>query len=114
MNHKDDALRKARTWLIARGAQLRDRVRRVQSDLGRARGPLPFALPDAAIVMENDKVLCAIESTATLEIRHVDHALERIDAGTFGICEKCGGPIGDTRLEVVPFATACGCCEQAA
>jgi RNA polymerase-binding transcription factor DksA len=114
MNYTDDVSRRARAWLIARGAELRDRISRVQSDLGRAREPLPRDLPDAAIVMENDEVLRAIESTATLEIRHVDHALERIDTGTFGICEECGGPIGAPRLEVVPYATTCVRCEPAA
>lgn len=114
MNHLDDLSRNARTWLLARGAELRERIRRVQADLGRAREPLPRDSADAAIVMENDEVLRAIESTAMLEIRHVDHALERLDAGTYGVCEKCGADIGHTRLEVVPYATTCGRCERAA
>ena len=34
-------------------------------------------------------------------------ALRRIEEGTFGTCEVCGGPIGDARLEAVPYATLC-------
>jgi RNA polymerase-binding transcription factor len=37
----------------------------------------------------------------------IDAALERIDAGTFGLCTACGGAIGLDRLEAVPYATLC-------
>jgi RNA polymerase-binding transcription factor DksA len=37
-------------------------------------------------------------------------ALARLDAGTFGRCERCGRPIGKTRLTAVPYARRCmGC-----
>src|SRR4030095_13554555 len=79
----DDKMRAARGWLVARGAELRDRVKRVQDDLRRASTPLPANGPDAAIVIENDEILHAIEETARAELRHIDHALERLDTGTF-------------------------------
>lgn len=41
-----------------------------------------------------------------------EHALERIDAGTYGICESCGEPIGKARLMVFPRATLCLTCKQ--
>ena len=34
-------------------------------------------------------------------------ALARIDEGTYGICERCGNPIGRERLEARPSATLC-------
>lgn len=37
----------------------------------------------------------------------IDAALQRIDDGTFGTCAACGGPIGEERLEAVPYATLC-------
>ncbi|GAA1784741.1 TraR/DksA family transcriptional regulator [Nostocoides veronense] len=39
------------------------------------------------------------------------HALERIDDGTYGICESCGQPIGKLRLEAAPRATLCVPCK---
>ena len=36
----------------------------------------------------------------------IDAALERIDAGTYGTCMTCGKPIGDDRLEAIPYATS--------
>jgi RNA polymerase-binding transcription factor len=38
------------------------------------------------------------------ELREVEEALARLDAGTYGICEVCGKPIPDERLEAVPTA----------
>ncbi len=40
------------------------------------------------------------------------HALDRIDAGTYGTCENCGGPIGKARLQAFPRATLCVVCKQ--
>jgi RNA polymerase-binding transcription factor len=40
------------------------------------------------------------------------HALDRIDAGTYGTCENCGGPIGKARLQAFPRATFCVSCKQ--
>ena len=40
-------------------------------------------------------------------IAEVDHALQRLDEGRYGICEACGRPIPDERLEAVPAARHC-------
>ena len=39
-------------------------------------------------------------------------AAEKRDAGTYGRCETCGGPIGDDRLAAVPDATRCISCQK--
>jgi RNA polymerase-binding protein DksA len=39
------------------------------------------------------------------------HALERLDLGTYGICESCGNPIGKLRLQAAPRATLCVTCK---
>jgi len=41
------------------------------------------------------------------ELADVEHALKRIDGGNYGICEACGKPIGDDRLEALPAARFC-------
>ncbi len=40
------------------------------------------------------------------------HAIDRIEAGTYGTCENCGGPIGKARLRAFPRATLCVSCKQ--
>lgn len=48
------------------------------------------------------------ESSALSKRRaEVKAALERITAGTYGICEECGEKIGDDRLEANPAAAVC-------
>jgi len=49
----------------------------------------------------------AILSTLEDQIAEVDSALARIDDDTYGVCEKCGKPIAEERLEVVPTARFC-------
>jgi DnaK suppressor protein len=41
-----------------------------------------------------------------------ERALARIDAGTYGVCESCGKPIGKARLLAFPRATLCVACKQ--
>jgi RNA polymerase-binding protein DksA len=41
------------------------------------------------------------------ELSDVEHALRRLDDGTYGTCEACGQPIGVDRLEAMPAARFC-------
>ena len=106
----DDQLRNTRQKLLARGAELRDRLDRVQRDLQREREPLPRDSADAAIAVENDEVLQAIETSARGELGRIELALRRLDEGTFALCEKCGAEIDAPRLQVIPYASMCRNC----
>jgi RNA polymerase-binding protein DksA len=46
-------------------------------------------------------------------LEQVEHALARIEAGTYGDCESCGRPIGRLRLEAYPRASLCMECKIA-
>ena len=48
-----------------------------------------------------------LEETAGHVLLEIEDALARIDDGTYGVCSACGGPIGEERLEAVPYATLC-------
>ena len=106
----EDHLRSVRAKLIERGAELRERIDRVRGDLGRVREPLPRDSSDAAIALENDEVLQAIEQSAAGELRNIERALQRLEVGTFALCEKCGAGIDAERLGVIPYATHCRHC----
>ena len=41
----------------------------------------------------------------------VEHALAKIDAGTYGFCDVCGQPINPERLEALPQASLCLDCK---
>lgn len=42
----------------------------------------------------------------------VQHALEKFDDGTYGICESCGASIELARLEAIPEASCCLDCQS--
>ena len=48
-----------------------------------------------------------LEENAEHLIEEIEAALRRIDDGTYGTCVVCGKPIGEERLEAVPYATLC-------
>jgi RNA polymerase-binding transcription factor DksA len=43
----------------------------------------------------------------------VERALDRIEAGTYGLCETCAQEISAERLEAFPAATTCVTCKRA-
>ena len=106
----DEQLRTIRDRLVARSAELSERRRRVNDDLRRESVPLPRDAPDAAIVVENDQILQALDEAARSELGQIDRALERLEIGTFGTCESCGGKIDAERLRIVPYAMKCRRC----
>ncbi|MFE9842895.1 TraR/DksA family transcriptional regulator [Streptomyces goshikiensis] len=54
----------------------------------------------------------ALAANATLMLEQTERALERLDAGTYGLCENCGQPIGKARMQAFPRATLCVDCKQ--
>ena len=40
-------------------------------------------------------------------LEEVEHALTKLDAGTYGVCEGCSKPINPARLEAMPAARLC-------
>jgi len=59
---------------------------------------------------ENDEVVDAIGNETAQSIRSIQAALERMAAGTYGICDNCGKAISQGRLKVVPEASRCVDC----
>jgi len=47
-------------------------------------------------------------------LHDVERALAKMDAGTYGTCERCGRPIGRERLEAIPWALLCIDCKKLA
>jgi DnaK suppressor protein len=45
--------------------------------------------------------------------RDVERALEKLDEGTYGVCDRCGGAIAPERLAAVPWAVRCVACASA-
>lgn len=70
------------------------------------RSPDPGNAEASSMKLEYAKELSIEQNTLDL-IGKIDHALARIDAGKYGICESCGKAIPIERLDVLPYATLC-------
>ncbi|MBX5466561.1 MAG: TraR/DksA C4-type zinc finger protein [Firmicutes bacterium] len=46
-------------------------------------------------------------------LREAERALDKVAAGTYGQCDRCGGPIEAARLEAMPWAVYCRSCQAA-
>jgi RNA polymerase-binding transcription factor DksA len=82
----------------ARGALVRERA-----ELQGERSMDPITDPGLVEREIDDSLLHELDA----ELAAIAEAHRRLDAGTFGTCETCGGPIGDDRLAVVPAARRC-------
>jgi DnaK suppressor protein len=45
-------------------------------------------------------------------LKNINKALERLEEGTYGICEECGQQISEKRLQAMPFALYCVDCQR--
>ena len=54
----------------------------------------------------------ALSMQAQVEVEEIDHALAKLQAGTYGLCEHCGQPIPRPRLRAIPHARLCIACKS--
>ncbi len=54
----------------------------------------------------------ALHNNADDLIAQIDAALQRLDGGSYGTCQRCGQPVGAERLEALPYAAYCIECQS--
>jgi RNA polymerase-binding transcription factor DksA len=69
--------------------------------------------PEGATIAFERSQIGALVRQAQQHVVEIDAALERVAAGTYGVCERCGGAIGEGRLEARPVARTCIRCAAA-
>ncbi|HEY6056923.1 MAG TPA: TraR/DksA C4-type zinc finger protein [Candidatus Limnocylindrales bacterium] len=107
----DDArLSEARTALLSERARLRAELS-VEIE---GPGQMTYGSQAAAAthVFEQQRDL-ALRERNQRHLADVETALERIEAGTYGRCRRCGTEIAAERLEALPWAAYCIDCQQA-
>lgn len=60
---------------------------------------------------ERERVLTMARSLRA-NLREVERAIAKLDDGSYGRCERCGNPIGDERLDAIPWAPLCIDCKK--
>jgi DnaK suppressor protein len=69
--------------------------------------------PEGATIAFERAQLSALLDGARRRVAELNEALERLDAGTYGVCEVCGNPIPAERLAARPAARTCvGCASR--
>ena len=66
---------------------------------------------DAGQAAAEKSELLSIADNLITTLREVEAALERMDRGTYGLCETCGAQIPPERLEARPYARQCVTCK---
>jgi RNA polymerase-binding protein DksA len=64
-------------------------------------------MAEMATVTVEREIDYGLEENVEHVLQAIDAALGKIDAGTFGTCERCGQQIGIERLEALPYVTLC-------
>lgn len=89
--------------------QLQERLARLRRDAGKEHS---LDSAEQAQERENDEVVDAIGVETAQTLREVRAALARLEAGSYGICERCGEDIAPARLAVLPEAVHCVRCAE--
>jgi RNA polymerase-binding protein DksA len=114
-------------WTAKELGEVRDELNsdreRLRSELNLAEVELHDLMRDAGDGAGNDQAdvgsttferdhEMSLANNARHMLLQTEHALERIENGTYGVCESCGEPIGKMRLMAFPRATLCLPCKQ--
>lgn len=79
----------------------------MQEELGDVAWGSDNHVGDTASVTFDRELNEGLEEGAQQTLDQIDRALAKLDAGTYGVCERCGKAIGDERLRARPWATLC-------
>ena len=101
-----------RARLLRRREELHRRESGAKADLRHESDPLSADFAEQVTQRESDEVLDAISESAREELRQIQAALRRLDAGHYTTCAVCGEPIEEGRLAVVPYTARCRSCAE--
>ena len=100
----------AETTSASRRDQLtaeRDRVQHQLRELGVDRSSYDEGFADSGQVTAERGEVDALVGSLRETLQEIDDALAKMDDGSYGRCESCGGEISDARLEAKPAARYC-------
>ena len=104
MNTKVNVIRKK--LLVQREELLSEAENTISTKLGAEKQSFPDPTDQAAAELDNNFLL-RLRGREQKLLKKIDEAIARIDEGTYGVCETCGGQISLKRLEARPVTTLC-------
>lgn len=96
-----------KTKLQARLGELNAHIHQIEETLDAHHNP---DWSELAVEREGDEVLEGLGLQNQHEMAQIKAALARIEAGSYGLCTKCGGDIQPQRLALLPHTPFCANC----
>jgi len=108
------SVRKAylRGKLLERRRKLLERLRAEMDSSVETSGQPLTDVSDMASAHMDQETSFSIGSVESRTVSEIDRALERLEEGTYGVCENCGARIPASRLRALPFASRCVTCQN--
>ena len=105
-----------RAQLESERARLMEEMEQLQGsgstpDERREGSPFGKREEEATETLELEKRL-ALEKRVREQLADIDHALDKFEKGTYGLCDDCGTTIDPARLEALPQASLCLNCKS--
>ncbi len=110
--HQTDSRELLREMLIRFHDETCQRIRDLRRDQEQASELGPADEMDSARTTAEVETHAGLIARAGEKLKYLDEALTRLDAGKYGRCLGCGGPIPFERLMALPFASYCVDCQQ--
>jgi DnaK suppressor protein len=105
LSHRDEMIQKIKTKLLRQREAL---LSGAESALNELPGQTMFPdLGDQATAETDRNFMLRLRGREQRLLKKIDEAIERIDNGTFGICDDCGNEIDIKRLDARPVTTMC-------
>jgi len=98
--------------LLERRRDLLERLMRDLESRTSTSGRMSGDFADMAATSFEQEIFFRIGTAESDVVAEIDHALLRIEDGTYGICEECGKTIPQNRLRALPFASLCVRCKK--
>ena len=97
-----------RTTLLEKKTELEDQMAVLEAPPGE-RGEISFGkrVGEGTSIAVDRLSQVAVHDKLQVTMTDVERALVKVDEGTYGVCDVCERPIGDARLEALPWATLC-------
>lgn len=105
-------MKEVRATLMARLEELREAIRLESDELSSSMAGSDDAA-DAASGLQDLELSSQLAEANSQDLQEVLIAIERCDAGTYGICESCEKPIAKARMEALPATSLCVKCKEA-
>ena len=109
MATKENAVAEARSRLLAEQAEVLAERESLRSRL-EVKGD--YGLGEGDPMIYQWELNLALRERAQQHLAEIDEALEQLDMGIYGLCERCGKHIEPERLAVLSHTTVCSQCAQ--